>query len=120
VAAANIGENRPYPESGVYEVTVPKGEYVFYDPDMTVGITDSPTHLRVFEAIRVSGRRGRMLTADSHKQTPHRENEYPDLDEGEAVGGYGTQPECIEGARSGLGVEEIAKQIKMTEVLDGT
>jgi len=124
VAAVNIGENRPYPESRVYEVTVPKGEYVFYDPDMTVGITDSPTHLRVFEAIRVSGRRGRMLTADSHKQTPHRENVFYDLDggewQGEGTQGYANQPECVEGTKSGLGIEEIAKQVEMTEVLDGT
>jgi len=57
---------------------------------------------------------------DSHKQTPHRENEFPDLDEGEAVGGYGTQPECVEGNRTGLGIEELARQVEMTEVLDGT
>ncbi|MGA7861224.1 MAG: hypothetical protein WCB19_05145, partial [Thermoplasmata archaeon] len=45
--------------------------------------------------------------------TPHRENEFPDLDEGEAVGGYGTQPEAIEGNRTGLGLEALEEQMKM-------
>ena len=53
----------------------------------------------------------KMVTA-SHKQTPHRENEFPDLGEGEAIGGYGTQPECIDGNRTGLSLEELEEQAK--------
>ena len=64
------------------------------------------------------------VTADSHKQTPHRENVFYDLDggewQGESTQGYANQPECVEGTKSGLGIEEIAKQVEMTEVLDGT
>ena len=57
--------------------------------------------------------RNPSITADSHKQTPHRENEFPDLDEGEAVGGYGTQPEAIEDNRTGLDLGQLGEQAKM-------
>ena len=56
--------------------------------------------------------------ADSHKQTPHRENVFEDIGQGEGTEGYALQPECVEGTKSGLGIEEIARQVEMSEVRD--
>jgi hypothetical protein len=109
----------------------------FGEPDIAVARPGSTEHARYHpycwtyrpqeeaDACPVCNPPGMMAkdmakAGDSHKQTPHRENEFPDLGEGEAVGGYGTQPECVEGNRTGLGIEELARQVEMTEVLDGT
>jgi GNAT superfamily N-acetyltransferase len=54
------------------------------------------------------------ITADSHKLTPNRENEFPDLDQGESLQGYADMPECIEDDRTGLGIGELEEQMKLT------
>ena len=60
-----------------------------------------------------------LISADSHKETPHRENEFPDLDQGESLQGYADMPECIEDNRAGLSLDELINQAEKTAAAVG-
>ena len=53
-------------------------------------------------------------TADSHKQTPHRENDFESLDQGEGLEGYANQPECEGGNKAVIPLNVLEEQAKLT------
>jgi hypothetical protein len=53
-------------------------------------------------------------TADSHKQTPHRENDFESLGEGEGLEGYANQPECEGGNKTIIPMNVLEEQAKLT------
>lgn len=56
----------------------------------------------------------RMIVADSHKQTPHRENDFESLDQGEGLEGYANQPECEGGNKAIIPMNVLEEQAKLT------
>ena len=56
--------------------------------------------------------------AASHKQTQNRENVYRDVGEGEGTEGYANQPECVEGTKALLPLEELLPAIKVGRASD--
>jgi GNAT superfamily N-acetyltransferase len=55
-----------------------------------------------------------IKTADSHKQTPHRENDFESLSEGEGLEGYANQPECEGGNKAIIPMNVLEEQAKLT------